>query len=96
MSATTAARARHFILSRDCEPDAYGVMFRLADVLVRAGITERYGMRVQRIPGRRAEPAWGVYLVDRMADQPTPAGLSLVTTVRHTRALVVELVALAA
>ncbi|PYC87988.1 hypothetical protein C7C46_01970 [Streptomyces tateyamensis] len=91
-----SARERHFLLSRDDQDDAYAVAFRLGAVLARAGITERYGMQVQRIPGRRAEPGWGVYLVDRMADQPTPAGLSLVTTVRHTRALVAELVGLAA
>ncbi|MEU8925490.1 hypothetical protein AB0D10_31930 [Kitasatospora sp. NPDC048545] len=90
------SRERHFILSRDDQGDAYDTAFRLGAVLARARITERYGMQVQRIPVRRAEPGWGVYLVDRMADQPTPAGLSLVTTVRHTHALVVELVALAA
>ncbi|WP_327073350.1 hypothetical protein OG196_15280 [Kitasatospora purpeofusca] len=65
-------------------------------MLVSAGITERYGMRARPVPGTRANPAFGVYLVDRMADQPTPAGLSLVTTVRHTRALVAEMVGLAA
>lgn len=88
---------RHFIVSEDGEDDAYGVAFRLGSVLVRAGITERYGISVRRIPGQRDLPTgWGMYLVDRMADKPTPAGLSLVTTVRHTRALVSELVALAA
>ncbi|WP_406113918.1 hypothetical protein [Kitasatospora purpeofusca] len=92
----TMTRERHFILSRDDQADAYNVAFRLGAVLARAGITDRYGMSVQRIPGRRTEPAWGLYLVDREADRPTPAGLSLVTTVRHTRALVAELVGLAA
>ncbi|MFJ1706218.1 hypothetical protein [Kitasatospora sp. NPDC088346] len=88
---------RHFMVSEDTEDDAYGIMFRLASVLVRAGITERYGKSVRRIPSQRhLPPGWGVYLVDRMADQPTPAGLALVTTVRHTRALAAELVALAA
>ncbi|MER5863799.1 hypothetical protein [Kitasatospora sp. NPDC002040] len=93
----TVTRDRHFILSRDDQADAYDTASSLDAVLVRAGITERYGMSVQRIPGgRRAEVAWGLYLVDREADQPTPAGLALVTPVRHTRALVAELVALAA
>ncbi|MEU9047232.1 MULTISPECIES: hypothetical protein [unclassified Kitasatospora] len=93
----TMTRERHFLLSRDDQADAYDVAFRLGGVLVRAGITERYGVSVQRIPGgRRAAPAWGVYLVDREADAPTPAGLALVTTVRHTSALVAELVGLAA
>lgn len=53
-------------------------------------------MSVQRIPGRRSDPGRGVYLVDREADRPTSAGLALVTTVRHTRALVTESVGLAA
>ncbi|MFI8263703.1 hypothetical protein [Streptomyces sp. NPDC085665] len=91
------SRERHFILSRDDQDDAYDTAFRLGAVLVRARITERYGMQVRRIAGQRDIPAgWGVYLIDREADRPTPAGLSLVTTVKHTSALVAELVALAA
>ncbi|WP_158515647.1 hypothetical protein [Kitasatospora sp. MBT63] len=47
---------RHFMVSEDTEDDAYGIMFRLASVLVRAGITERYGMSVRWIPSQRDLP----------------------------------------
>ncbi|GAA3856236.1 hypothetical protein GCM10023084_07660 [Streptomyces lacrimifluminis] len=49
---------------------------RMAAVLVRAQVTERFGVFVQRIPVSRDEAGWGVYLADRMPDQEPPAGLT--------------------
>ncbi|MER6365044.1 hypothetical protein [Kitasatospora sp. NPDC001527] len=87
-----SARSSTFVVSCDGQADAYELMWRLARILVRAGAAERYGMQVRRIPGgRRAEPAWGVYLVDRKADQAAPT-----VTAQPARTLAAALAAAAA
>ncbi len=86
--------ARTFIVSRDDQDEAYEVAFRLAAVLVRYGITDRYGVAVRPCPSRQT--GWGVHLVDRMPDLPYPARLTFVTVNGRRRALVAELFARAA
>ncbi|MFJ4968669.1 hypothetical protein [Streptomyces sp. NPDC088755] len=54
---------RAFILGREERDDAWTETQRFAAVLVRHRITDRYGVSVHKIPGRRG--AWGVYLTDR-------------------------------
>ncbi|WP_327304718.1 hypothetical protein OG730_15025 [Streptomyces sp. NBC_01298] len=54
-------------------------MFRLAALLVSAGLTERYGVSTRRIVGSRGDDGWGVYLTDRAPDQAPPVGLSFVS-----------------
>ncbi|MEU3060631.1 hypothetical protein [Streptomyces subrutilus] len=62
--------ARAFVLGREDRDDAWTETQRLAAVLVRHRITDRYGVSVDKIPGRRG--AWGVYLTDRMPELGPP------------------------
>ncbi|MFE7520554.1 hypothetical protein [Streptomyces halstedii] len=71
--------ARRFVDSRDDQDDAYALAFQLAPVLVRAGLTERYGEGVTRV---RGTASWGVYLTDRTPELPPPAGLAFVSRPR--------------
>lgn len=68
--------ARRFVDSREERADADALAVRMAAVLVRAQLTERFGVFVPRIPVARLEEGWGVYLTDRMPDQEPPAGLT--------------------
>ncbi|MEV7360376.1 hypothetical protein [Kitasatospora sp. NPDC091276] len=86
---------REFLLSYDCEVTAWSVGFRLGGHLVGYGLAERYGIAVRRVPGRRADPAWALWLVDRTPGEPAPS-VVLASVPVTTRALVVELLALAA
>ncbi|MFE4516345.1 hypothetical protein ACFRMQ_19360 [Kitasatospora sp. NPDC056783] len=87
---------RTFLLSRDDQGDAWAVAFRLGGHLVGYGLAVRYGIAVRGLPGRRADgPAWALWLVDRTPGEPVPAVL-LGSMPMTTRALVVELLALAA
>ncbi|MFJ7250738.1 hypothetical protein ACIQWA_39705 [Kitasatospora sp. NPDC098652] len=87
---------REFLLSYDCEVTAWSVGFRLGAHLVGYGLAERYGIAVRRLPLRRADgPAWALWLVDRTPGEPAPSVL-LASAPLTTRALVVELLALAA
>lgn len=71
-----SASARRFVDSREERTDADALAARMAAVLVRAQLTERFGVFVHRIPVPRGEEGWGVYLTDRMPDQEPPAGLT--------------------
>lgn len=68
--------ARIFVLGHQERDSATADMFRLAAVLVRAGLTERYGVSTRRIVGSRSDDGWGVYLTDRAPNQAPPVGLS--------------------
>ncbi|MGW3229395.1 hypothetical protein [Kitasatospora sp. NPDC001095] len=100
MTARATANAEFvtsFVASRDDEDDAWSAAFRLGAVLRRHAITERYGIRVRRLPlCRVGGPAWGLYLVDRTPAEPVPTHLIYISGAWSTRALVVELLALAA
>ncbi|MGW6061713.1 hypothetical protein [Streptomyces sp. NPDC055189] len=82
MSTRTAER-RTFVDAVPEKDDAYSLAGRMAHVLRRAGITERYGVSVHRIPVSRGDEGWGVYLTDRAPDQDPPAGLMFATPVRR-------------
>ncbi|MFJ6137505.1 hypothetical protein [Kitasatospora sp. NPDC092286] len=93
---TTKTR-RAFLLSRDCEDDAWSTAFRLGAALAGYSVTERYGIAVRRLSGRGVDgPAWGLYLVDRTPTKPYPAELVFTTVRGRRRTLLPELVALAA
>ncbi|MEU1018508.1 hypothetical protein [Streptomyces sp. NPDC005898] len=62
--------ARTFVLGRDDRGDAWAETQRLAAVLVRHRITERYGVSVHKVPGRHGK--WGVYLTDRTPELGPP------------------------
>ncbi|MEV6076328.1 hypothetical protein AB0L80_14670 [Streptomyces sp. NPDC052069] len=85
----TASRRRRFVDGYDERQDAAAVAFRLAAVLVRARLTERFGVSVHRIPVSQTSEGWGVYLTDREPDQAPPAVISFSTLARpelHRRA----------
>ncbi|MEU7584452.1 hypothetical protein AB0B50_43515 [Streptomyces sp. NPDC041068] len=65
---------RTFVLSREDRDDAFAEVQRLAAVLVRARITDRYGVSAHQVPGRRA---WGVYLTDRTPELGPPSLVAL-------------------
>lgn len=67
------AQTRRFVAGRE---DATALAARMAAVLVRAGLTERYGVSVHRIPVTRSDEGWGVYLTDREPNQDPPVALS--------------------
>ncbi|BAU83104.1 hypothetical protein SLA_2171 [Streptomyces laurentii] len=67
----TVAPTRTFLDGYDFKPDAYDHAVRMAQVLVRAGLTKRYGVSVHRA----AKVGWGVYLTDRTPDQAPPVGV---------------------
>ncbi|MFJ7588417.1 hypothetical protein ACIQZO_13730 [Streptomyces sp. NPDC097617] len=68
--------ARIFVLGHQERDAASADMFRLAAVIVRAGLADRYGVSTRRIVGNRGDDGWGVYLTDRAPDQTPPDGLS--------------------
>ena len=74
--------ARRFVDSREERADADALASRMAAVLVRVQLADRYGVFVQRIPVARDEQGWGVYLTDRMPHQEPPAGLTFGTPTR--------------
>ncbi|MEU8619958.1 hypothetical protein [Streptomyces sp. NPDC048623] len=55
----------------------------MASVLVKAGLTERYGVSVHRIPVSRGDEGWGVWLTDRTPDQDPPKGLPFLPPARR-------------
>ncbi|MFJ2783665.1 MULTISPECIES: hypothetical protein [unclassified Streptomyces] len=61
-----------FVDGYDDRDSAYASAFRPARILVRARLSDRYGMSVHRMKG-----GWGVYLTDRTPDRPAPATLRL-------------------
>lgn len=63
--------ARTFVLGREDRDDAFAEVQRLAAVLVRHRITERYGVSVHKVPGKRG--AWGAYLTDRTPELGPPS-----------------------
>lgn len=71
--------ARTFVVGHQERDSATAGMFRLAAVLVRAGLTERYSVNTRRIVGSRGDDGWGVYLTDRAPDQAPSVGLSFVS-----------------
>lgn len=73
---------RRFVDGYDERRDASAVAARLAAVLVRAGITDRFGVSVHRIPVSRSDEGWGVYLTGREPDQEPPAVISFGTLAR--------------
>ncbi|MFE4610017.1 hypothetical protein ACFRK5_16960 [Streptomyces niveus] len=62
--------ARTFVLGHWTKNDATAELHRLAAVLVRAQITDRYGVSVHKVRGRRG--AWAVYLTDRTPELGPP------------------------
>lgn len=75
MTAPVPLRTRTFVDGVTEREDTDVLAFRLAAVLTRAGLVDRYGVSVRRIPVSRSEEGWGVYLADRMPDEDPPAGL---------------------
>lgn len=71
----TTAPTRTFIDGTESRTDAYEAAADMARVLVRAGLTLRYGVSVHRIPISRDETGWGVWLTDRAPDQAPPVGV---------------------
>lgn len=79
----SATEARSLVDTAPNQADAYGLAFRMARVLLRAGITERYGVSVHPMhTASRLIQGWGVYLTDRHPDQAPPAGLPGVVPAR--------------
>ncbi|MFJ1895889.1 hypothetical protein [Streptomyces sp. NPDC088115] len=66
---------RTFLLACDNPEDAWTETVRLAKVLVRHRIAERYGVSKHRIAGRRG--AWAVCLTDRYPELGPPSLLVL-------------------
>ncbi|MER5304609.1 hypothetical protein ABT039_34795 [Streptomyces lasiicapitis] len=66
--------ARTFVLGREDRADAFTEVQRLAAVLVRARITDRYGISTHKVPG---QGAWGVYLTDRTPELGPPSLVAL-------------------
>ncbi|MFJ8472145.1 hypothetical protein [Kitasatospora sp. NPDC094011] len=66
---------RRFVLSRDSESEAWAVGWQLASHLRACNVVDRYGIAVRKLPGRKADPAWAVLLVDRIPWEPVPAVL---------------------
>ncbi|MFF1377530.1 hypothetical protein [Streptomyces sp. NPDC058308] len=61
---------RIFVLGRKGGDDAFAEVQRLAAVLVRARIANRYGVSARKVPG---QGAWGVYLTDRTPELGPPS-----------------------
>ncbi|SCE19795.1 hypothetical protein GA0115261_103718 [Streptomyces sp. OspMP-M43] len=79
----SATEVRSIVDTAPNQADAYGLAFRMARVLRRAGITERYGVSVHPMrTATRLVQGWGVYLTDRYPDQAPPAGLPGLTLAR--------------
>ncbi|MEU9008534.1 hypothetical protein AB0D12_01835 [Streptomyces sp. NPDC048479] len=78
----SAENVRTFVDGFEQRDDASANAARLAAVLVRARLTERFGVSVHRIPVSRSDQGWGVYLTDREPDQEPPAVLSFGTLAR--------------
>ncbi|GAA2781607.1 hypothetical protein XF35_41485 [Streptomyces platensis subsp. clarensis] len=70
-----SAPTRTFVDGVESKPDAYELAAGMAKILVRAGLTLRYGVSVHRIPISRGDTGWGVWLTDRTPDQAPPAGV---------------------
>ncbi|MFE5901107.1 hypothetical protein ACFQ67_27335 [Streptomyces sp. NPDC056488] len=84
MTAPIPLRKRTFVDGVTEREDADVLAFRMAAVLTRAGLVERYGVSVRRIPVSRGEEGWGVYLTDRMPSEDPPAGLRFTAPVHRT------------
>ncbi|GAB7185954.1 hypothetical protein ATKI12_5785 [Kitasatospora sp. Ki12] len=89
-------KKRHFIAVRGTAAEAWELALRLGQVLVQAGVTERYGMQARKVPGTRSDQAVGVYLVDRHPGESYPSSLTFITPTGESRRLPAELMALAA
>ncbi|MFG2147502.1 hypothetical protein ACGFRG_25450 [Streptomyces sp. NPDC048696] len=61
--------ARMLVLGGTTRPAAVADMHRLAAALRRTGMTDRYGVSVHRVPGRKG---WGVYVTDRTPELGPP------------------------
>ncbi|MFI1099818.1 hypothetical protein [Streptomyces melanogenes] len=61
--------ARTLVLGGKTRPVAVAELHRLAAMLRRAGMTDRYGVSMHRVPGRGA---WGVYVTDRTPELGPP------------------------
>ncbi|MFJ5707595.1 hypothetical protein [Streptomyces sp. NPDC093105] len=83
---TSAAPTRTFVDGYESKTDAYAHSMRMAQMLVRAGLTKRYGVSVHRIPVSRDSEGWGVWLTDRTPDQAPPVGLPFLPPVRSRAA----------
>ncbi|MFE0701167.1 hypothetical protein [Streptomyces sp. NPDC058872] len=79
---TAAAPTRTFVDGFESKTDAYDHSMRMAQVLVRAGLTKRYGVSVHRIPVSRNDEGWGVWLTDRTPDEDPPVGLPFMPPMR--------------
>ncbi|MFB6816284.1 hypothetical protein ACFCV8_17265 [Streptomyces sp. NPDC056347] len=64
--------ARTFVLGREDKGEAWAEVQKLAAVLVRHRITDRYGVSVHEVPGKR-----GAYLTDRTPELGPPALLAI-------------------
>ncbi|MEV7925287.1 hypothetical protein [Kitasatospora sp. NPDC088779] len=90
-------RKRHtYIAVRGTAAEAWELAIRLGQVLVQAGIAERYGVQARTVPGKRSDVAVGVYLVDRYPGEPYPSSLVFTAPSGATRKLPAALMALAA
>lgn len=81
---TAPRHVRTFVDGAPEKDDAYALAFRMAHVLRRVGLTDRYSMSVHRIPVSRGDEGWGVYLTDRA--RPGPARRSAVRDPYRPRA----------
>lgn len=79
----SAAPTRTLVDGAKSKPAAYGRAVQMSAVLARAGLTERYGVTVHRIPVPRDGEDWGVWLTDRAPDQDPPVGLPFLPPARQ-------------